>query len=169
MNRGHTPLPMIPITGLLLTIILLIGCSDPETRPYAAPPQTGAEVRAELADICQAAVANKQPVLVEFSAPWCSDCQRLQRMKQESVLVRELAEWPNATINVGRFDLHRDMLDSFGIEKIANWSIFQPTDCDAPFELWPRVISRTLEPSSGAERDTSPSQLAQWLRNFRLS
>ena len=88
-------------------------------------------------------------------------------MKQEAVLAEELRAWPNVTINVGMFDLHRDLLDAFGIQKIANWSVFQPQNCNEPFEDWPRIESRTIEPSSGAERDASPAALARWLRGFR--
>lgn len=144
-----------------------IGCSDRNSAAYDVPEKTAEALRTEIAAACVEAVERDHPMLVEFSAPWCSDCQRLSAMKQAPALARELAGWPRVVINVRQFDLHADLLATFGVEQIAHWAVLAPSDCREPIEGWPRLAQRKLEPYSGAERDTTPADLASWLAGFR--
>jgi thiol-disulfide isomerase/thioredoxin len=149
---------------------LALACHDGGGKPipaYDAPLLSPQAVRRELSAACVASTESKRPLLLEFSAPWCSDCQKLHIMKQESVLASELARWPSVTINVGNFDAHRDLLEAFGVEQIAHWAVLAPNDCESAAPSWPRLAQRTLEPSSGQERSQSPSDLAHWLLAFR--
>ena len=151
--------------------LFLAGCGtkEPPPRVYDVPVQSGAEVRADLHVACSEAVASAVPVLVEFSAPWCSDCQQLHRMRQADALAAELARWSAVDINVGHFDLHEDLLGAFGVKSIAHWVVLAPTDCEAPVEAWPRVAERKLEPASGADQSVTPEDLAGWLAELRRS
>ncbi|MFK7897786.1 MAG: thioredoxin family protein [Myxococcota bacterium] len=157
----------------LIGIAGLAGCEgeapvDPEKQtPYNTPLLSKSALRAQLNESCENATAHGQPILVEFSAPWCSDCQKLHAMKQASVLQSELAAWPFVTINVGQFDAHRGLLEAFEVEQIAHWAVLAPNDCDRPVEDWPRLAQRKLEPASGAERGATPADLAHWLLAFR--
>lgn len=135
---------------------------------YSVPTRDAATLRRELVSTCEAALRSDNPrVLIEFSAAWCSDCRRLDAMKQSPALAAELAAWSHLAIDVGRFDRHRDLLDALAVETIAHWSIFEPARCDAPLPEWPRAARRTLEVSSGDERDLSPADLAAWLAAIR--
>jgi thiol-disulfide isomerase/thioredoxin len=128
------------------------------------------ELTAELRHLCETSITRDgAPVLVEFSAAWCSDCRRLGEMKQAKALAAELAEWPNLTVNVGRFDHHRPILDAMQIQSIAHWAILRPANCQDPIDQWTRIADRTLEVSSGEARKLTPADLAQWLRLFRRS
>jgi thiol-disulfide isomerase/thioredoxin len=150
---------------------MLTGCDDPgvsQPPRYAAPMRSDAELSAELRRVCEQA-DGERPILVEFSAAWCSDCQRLQEMKQAEALAGELAQWPHTTVNVGRFDRHRDILDAMAIESIAHWSVLAPGSCRDPIEQWTRIADRTLEVSSGEARSLTPADLARWLRRLRTS
>jgi len=104
---------------------------------------------------------------MEFSASWCSDCQKLDIMKRSQVLADELEKWPQVIVNVGEFDQHLDMLEAFEIRSIARWVILKPIDCERPVDQWPRIAQRTLEPASGEQRNLSPADLAKWLKNLR--
>ena len=159
------------LVGLALVIFFAGGCGqgEPPPRVYDVPVQSGAEVRADLHLACSEAVASGVPVLVEFSAPWCSDCQQLHRMRQQEALAAELEYWPAVDINVGHFDRHEDLLGAFGVRSIAHWVVLEPTDCDAPVEAWARVAERKLEPASGADRSVSAEDLAGWLAGLRNS
>jgi thiol-disulfide isomerase/thioredoxin len=161
--------------AVVLTTLLACSASDrdadepgPAGDAYAAPFRSDAELRALLDATCRMARQEDEPrVLIEFSAAWCSDCRRLHEMKQAPTLARELEAWPRVVVNVGRFDRHRDLLDALGVTSIAHWSVFEPTRCDAPLPAWPRRASRTLEVSSGAARDLTPEDLADWLAEQR--
>src|SRR6056297_3099252 len=69
----------------LPTCLSLAGCDEPDSSTpaarYAVPMRSDAELAALLRELCEQAGGDR-PVLVEFSAAWCSDCQRLQEMKR---------------------------------------------------------------------------------------
>jgi len=134
---------------------------------YDIPFRTDAELDRAIGHVCRDAVERDRPLLLEFSAAWCSDCRKLNDMKANVDLAAELSEWPSLTVNVGRFDRHTELMASLEIESIAHWSIFTPSNCDAPVSSWPRSAARTLEVSSGAARNLTPRDLAEWLATFR--
>ena len=136
---------------------------------YDAPFRSEAELATAIDAVCRASSHREQPLLLEFSAAWCSDCRALQKMKRNPTLAGELEAWPRLTVNVGRFDRHRDLLAALGVESIAHWAILAPQDCDAPVGTWPRRAQRTLEVSSGAARHLTPDDLARWLADLRAT
>ena len=148
-------------------VVAFLGCQEPELREFDTPIRSDEEVRAALTSACRESLARDRPMLLEFAAPWCTDCQLLHVMKQQGALAAELERWPMVVVNVNQFDRNVILLDAFGVEKIAHWAVLSPRDCDRPVESWPRLAQQTLEPKSGAARGTSPSDLAAWLAGFR--
>lgn len=134
---------------------------------YETPLRNESQLATTLTNVCQLSRAQERPMLVEFSAPWCSDCQLLHRMKRAASLAAELSRWPVVVINVGRFDQHPALLEALDVRSIARWTILEPSDCNSPIEDWPRLAERTLEPDSGEARSVSPDDLADWLAGFR--
>jgi hypothetical protein len=134
--------------------------------PYRVPERTPAELERELASTCVEARENDKLVLLEFSAPWCKDCVRLQSMKQEPRVVQALTAYRELSVNVGDFDQHPTLLQAFGVRAIAHWELLEPTDCAAPPWRWRRLGHRTLEPETGKTRVT-PEDLASWLEARR--
>jgi thiol-disulfide isomerase/thioredoxin len=151
----------------IVAIALGLACSNPDPSEYDTPIRSDAAVRAELASACRDSIERDRPLLLEFSAPWCTDCQRLHRMKQQGSLARELSSWPMVVVNVDRFDHNVALLEAFGVERIAHWAVLAPHDCNRPAETWPRLVQQTLEPKSGAERGTPPDEIARWLLALR--
>lgn len=138
-----------------------------EEPAYDTAIRDEAELSAALAAVCGRARERDLPLLLEFSAPWCSDCLALHRMKQEDALATELARWPHVVINVGEFEEHPDLLEAFEVRSIARWVVLRPDSCEAPIGRWWRITQRTLEPDSGEERDVSAGDLAKWLESLR--
>lgn len=168
-----------PIVSLLALVVLLplLACeptTGDETAPspptdYDAPFRTDAQLTAELETRCHSARDAGRPLLLEFSAAWCSDCRKLHAMKQDALLAEELEEWETVVVNVGRFDRHRPLLAALGVESIAHWEVLAPTRCDTPIGTWPSLARRTLEVSSGDARDLTPGDLADWLSRLRAA
>lgn len=131
--------------------------------PDAEPPT----LAATLADRCRRAQREGTPVLVEFSADWCPDCRRLAKMKLQEPLRGELARWPVAEVDVGRFDQHDQLLEAFGVDRIATWTVLRPTDCDAPVTSWSKLDQRTLEPVSQGGEQADTGALTRWLQRLR--
>lgn len=163
---------------LLFAALSVLACEpghdDDSTGPrsptaYDAPFRSDAQLRAELDALCRTARKAGRPLLVEFSAAWCSDCRRLHEMKQDPALASELVEWPSIVVNVGRFDRHRPLLATLRVASIAHWEVLAPSDCDKPIGGWPSLARRTLEVSSGAARNLAPSDLAGWLSAIRTA
>ena len=165
----------IPALFALVAAVALVACERAREDPATSSPSTGydvpfaseAELATRLSGLCLDAREANQPLLIEFSAAWCSDCRRLHEMKQEPALAEELDAWPAVIVNVGRFDRHRPLLDSLGVESIAHWEVLAPTSCEEAIDTWPRLARRTLEVSSGAARNLSPADLARWLAKLR--
>ena len=141
--------------------------SQPRPPAYDVPFRTDAELEVEIGALCVDSVNRERPLLLEFSAAWCSDCRKLNDMKSDRALAQELREWPSLTVNVGRFDRHTELMASLGVESIAHWAILEPGDCATPVETWARRAARTLEVSSGEARNLTPRDLAEWLSGFR--
>ena len=169
------PVRLILLALLALLTFFVAACERDDEIPTSAAPATAYDVPfrsdAQLATLligtCQRARDAGRPMLIEFSAAWCSDCRRLHEMKQAPPLAEELEAWPKVVVNVGRFDRHRELLASLRVESIAHWEVLAPTRCDAQILDWPSLARRTLEVSSGAARDLSPTDLAGWLAKLR--
>lgn len=135
--------------------------------PYDVPERTDAALNVALQQACEAAGADKRPVLVEFTAPWCSDCRKLHELKQQPPLREEIARWQPVTVNVGRFNRHRALLKHFDVKAIAQWTVLTPEQCSDPVQRWQVRAKRTLEPESGADKGVDPGELASWLAAHR--
>jgi thiol-disulfide isomerase/thioredoxin len=129
---------------------------------YSVPQLSQAELDAELARACRASLVSHKPVLVEFSAPWCQDCQVLAELKQDASLARVLRGFEVVVVNIGDFDQHPRLLQAFGIKAIAHWEVLRPTLCSAPVETWPRSGGRSVEPTATGS-GAGATKLAEWL------
>lgn len=133
--------------------------------PYEVPERTDLELSEATRSACLQAEREDKPLLLEFSAEWCSDCRGLARLKQEPRLEEAVARYVELGVNVGRFDRHPALLRSFGVSAIAHWAVVAPDDCSLPVYMWRRVASRTLEPETGAP--VRSEELADWLDQQR--
>ncbi len=150
------------LTGVALGISLLPALpAIAKPGPYTVPLRTDAELLSAARSTCVQARANERPVLVEFSAEWCTDCRAVERLKQAPELRTALSDFESLAINVGRFDRHTAVLQSFRVRAIAFWAVLAPENCDLPLQSWTRIGSRTLEPVSGSE--VRSEELASWL------
>ena len=129
---------------------------------YHYPEYTESELAVELKRACVEAQEKKQPLLIEFSAPWCSDCRKLNQMKKEPVLAQALAKQTHSVVNIGNFDRHEALLAHFRVKAIAQWSLVDASQCDASASTWRILKQRTLEPKSG--KKVTPRELARWLQ-----
>lgn len=64
--------------------------SKPEAA-YTTPLLDGPTLTRTIQATCRAAVSERRPILLEFSAPWCADCLALEQLKQAPALASELS------------------------------------------------------------------------------
>jgi thiol:disulfide interchange protein len=159
-----------------MLILLLLACDPARSEPAAAPAEAAPPAAApywvqrsdrELDDAlratCERATAAGQPVLLAFSAPWCSDCNRVRQLEGEDPLHSELAGWQELVVDVGRFDRHTALLEHFGVEGIAHWVALRPESCVVPVTRWRVLRSGRFEPASNAAGPRTAADLAAWL------
>ncbi len=152
--------------NLIFLSIFVSGCSlFAEQKTYDIPIKTAAALEKELAAACDSSVARGQPMLIEFSATWCGDCQKLSLMKKDADLASELKGWDMVVINVGQFDQHTELLEAYSVNAIAKWAVVAPKECTSSATTWPQKAARTLEPMSG--EPVTSATLVQWLRTNR--
>lgn len=148
------------MTLLLLSTLALAGDGYWTTR-------TDAELGAALEATCEAAKAEGDGVLVEFSASWCPDCRTVRALKGEPVLAKALEGWKAIVVDPGRFDRHTALLKHWEVGAIAAWIALAPEDCAAPPTTWKVLRSGTFEPATGETR--TAADLAGWLSAARPS
>ncbi len=130
-------------------------------------PKAQVELDQQLENACKAAVSDHGLVLLAFSADWCGDCRQLDAMTHQPPLQQELENWQMVTVDVGRFDRHKDLLQAFQVRSIARWAALAPSDCSKPVTEWPRLKVDTLEPKSRPDSARTPADVAQWLAEAR--
>ena len=129
---------------------------------YSHPLLNEVQLGKALSASCLEAQARKQALVIEFSAPWCSDCRKLAKIKQKAPLKKALAAQTHLVVNIGHFDQHEELLEHFKVKAIAQWSLVDAQECEKSAASWKSLKQRTLEPGSGPPVDAG--QLASWLQ-----
>lgn len=162
------------VTMGLLAALGLAACGDPPPR-LPDPPnpseywveRSDAELNTVLGEACSSATAEKKPVLLAFSAPWCIDCRQMRALEAQPELAGELAGWEEVVVHVGRFDRHTALRERFKVGAIAHWVALAPTDCSADVTTWPVLRASTFEPQTGWFGAKTAPELRDWLVQAR--
>lgn len=148
--------------GTALALFALVACDD-DPEAGAPPPETYISMSdAELAAALDAAKAsareNDRRILLDFGADWCPDCVEVLRLAHEPAVAELLAkDYETVVIDVGEFDRHTELLERYGIDRIATLVVL-----DASGE---KIAQTTLEPITGDAEGLTGEMLAAWLRN----
>lgn len=165
--------------------MLLLGCSlGTQSEPAPAPPASSVPPRdrpvrdadywvertddaldSALTRTCERALERGRPVLLQFSAPWCTDCRRMRTLSSAEPLHGELAHWQSLVIDPGRFERHKELLEAFEVSRLATWVAAAPSDCKLPATGWSRLAKSSFEPVTG--EPVSADDLTAWLRAAR--
>ncbi len=77
--------------------------------------------------------------------------------QQEPVASVLATRYERVRVNVRHWESHRDLVERYGIRAIAAYVVLDP--------FTQRVIAQTTrEPATGAQRDLTAAQWAEWLR-----
>lgn len=150
------PKPASPAASVALA------AKKPPVEDYSHPLLNEVQLGKALNASCLEAQERKQALLIEFSAPWCSDCRKLAKIKQKAPLAEALSAQTHLVVNIGHFDQHEELLEHFKVKAIAQWSLVDTQECEKSAVSWKILKQRTLEPGSGPPVDAG--QLASWLQ-----
>jgi len=113
---------MRSMVSALMTIVLLIGCSQPSS-PLVAFVDAPELATLTTAEVARLAKSVDQPVIVEFSV--LRGCDRCAKMRPE---VRQLAAHPTEPISIVRADFitNQPLLQSLGATICPTYVLFAP-------------------------------------------
>jgi thiol:disulfide interchange protein len=137
-----------------------VGCGQPIPDALLWRDQTETEVLEAISEAKDCARVQGRRLLLEFVAPWCKDCREVTRLDQSPGVARVLRErFERVRINVGEWDNHRGLLDSYDVRALATYIVIDPHSS--------KLVARTtLEPISKPGRKLSPEEWANWLSRF---
>lgn len=150
-----------------LVVAMLLAVVAASCGQGGAPPEGDAadifrerseqEVSAALDAAKQRARREGKQVLLEFVAPWCTDCREVAKIAQKEPAASVLRDrYVVVPVDVGRrFDRNKALLREHDIKVIAALVVL---DADGK-----RVAKTTLEPITKREALTA-EELAAWLR-----
>lgn len=106
--------------GLLLVLLVLglSGCSDPESKQQSAHPyDEHADASREIATSL-AGLGGHKRLLLLFGANWCPNCRRLDAtLKQPEISGYLEGNYTLVKVDVGNFDKNLDLLRRYGLQK----------------------------------------------------
>jgi thiol:disulfide interchange protein len=138
------------------------GCGaalEPASEQWAE--RTDAELSAKIERAMQCGRARGTRVLLEFTAPWCTDCREMARVEaQEPAQSVLAARFERVRVNVKRWDAHRGLVERYGIRAIAAYVALDPRTGAV-------LAQTTQEPITGTSGAITSERWAAWLRSVR--
>jgi hypothetical protein len=116
----------------------------------------------EVLDAIQSAKAcaaeHGRRLLLEFVAPWCEDCQEMAKLDETDVVAATLRRrFERVRINVGKWDRHEALRNTFGVRALATYIVIDPKRSK-------ELAKTTLEPITKKGQKLSVQQWAAWLQ-----
>ncbi|MFO0560738.1 MAG: thioredoxin family protein [Polyangiales bacterium] len=123
--------------------------------------RSDAELSAKIHRAMQCGQRRGTRVLLEFTAPWCTDCREMARIEAQEPAQSVLAErFERVRVNVKRWDAHRALVERYGIRAIAAYVALDPRTGAV-------LAQTTQEPITGTSGAITSERWAAWLRSVR--
>lgn len=135
-----------------------IGCGEPIPHDRLWDETTESEVLDAISSAKACAAEHGRRLLLEFVAPWCEDCQEMAKLDETDIVAKTLRQrFERVRINVGKWDRHEGLRNTFGVHALATYVVIDPKSSK-------ELAKTTLEPITKRGQKLSAEQWAAWLQ-----
>jgi hypothetical protein len=136
-----------------------VGCGEPIPHARLWDETTESEVLEAISVAKACAAEHGRRLLLEFVAPWCDDCQEMATLDETPLVARTLRErFERVRVNVGKWDRHEGLRQSFGVRALATYVVIDPKTSK-------QLAKTTLEPITKKRgKKLTAEDWASWLR-----
>lgn len=97
-------------------------------------------------------------LLLEFVAPWCADCKEMAKLDEAPTVAATLEQrFERVRVNVGKWDRHEALRESFGVRALATYIVIDPKTSK-------QLAKTTLEPITKPGKKLTADDWARWLK-----
>jgi thiol-disulfide isomerase/thioredoxin len=156
-GASATPAGTGPAGGISPTGSAYFGCGKPIPHEHLWDETTESEVFEAINAAKACARANGRRLLLELVAPWCGDCREMARLDATPVVSTVLqARFERVRINVGKWDRHEALRQSYEVKALATYIVIDPVTSK-------QLAKTTLEPISKRGPKLTADDWARWL------
>jgi thiol-disulfide isomerase/thioredoxin len=136
------------------------GCGQPIPVEKLWDETTEGEVLDAISEAKACAAEHGRRLLLEFVAPWCDDCQEMAKLDESPLVSRTLqSRFERVRINVGRWDRHEALRESFGVRALATYIVLEPKTSK-------QLAKTTLEPITKPGKKLTAEDWNRWLARY---
>ena len=136
------------------------GCGQPIPVERLWDETTEAEVLDAMSEAKACAAEQGRRLLLEFVAPWCDDCQEMAKLDETPAVAETLRKrFERVRVNVGKWDRHEALRESFGVRALATYIVIEPKTSK-------QLARTTLEPITKPGKKLTAEDWRRWLERY---
>jgi thiol:disulfide interchange protein len=133
------------------------GCGQPIPLARLWDETSESQVLEAIGAAKSCAAEHERRLLLEFVAPWCEDCQEMAKLDATELVAATLKQrFERVRINVGKWDRHEGLRNTFGVHALATYVVLDPKTSK-------ELAKTTLEPITKKGQKLSPEDWQRWL------
>lgn len=133
------------------------GCGQPIPVERLWDETTEGEVLDAISEAKACAAEQGRRLLLEFVAPWCDDCQEMAKLDETPAVAETLRKrYERVRVNVGKWDRHEALRESFGVRALATYIVIDPKTSK-------QLAKTTVEPITKPGKKLTAEDWRRWL------
>jgi hypothetical protein len=155
---GSSAEPSAPAAAAAEGSSAYLGCGLPIPTARLWDETSESEVLDAISAAKTCAAEHGRRLLLEFVAPWCADCKEMAKLDEAPAVAATLEQrFERVRVNVGKWDRHEALRESFGVRALATYIVIDPKTSK-------QLAKTTLEPITKPGKKLTADDWARWLK-----